>query len=156
MLQSDNLCAFALNVNCFLQNNFRPIPARVRPKTPAPKDICFLPAQMCNVTLAASQEYFVKFFTISECLMMPIRNLGFHCSRAGTYPLSIDINLRPKGQGEKPVELRFGLDRLANGSRFMITPGRIKQLLERKPFRPFKLCLSDGSSHTVPHPEFAW
>ena len=38
----------------------------------------------------------------------------------------------------------------------MITPGRIKELLERKPFRPLKLYLSDGSSHTVPHPEFAW
>jgi hypothetical protein len=38
----------------------------------------------------------------------------------------------------------------------MITPGRIKELLERKPFRPFRLCLSDGSSHAVPHPEFAW
>ena len=38
----------------------------------------------------------------------------------------------------------------------MIAPSRIKEPLERKPFRPFKLCLSDGSSHAVPHPEFAW
>jgi hypothetical protein len=38
----------------------------------------------------------------------------------------------------------------------MITPGRIKELLQRRPFRPFRLFLSDGSKHYVPHPEFAW
>jgi hypothetical protein len=38
----------------------------------------------------------------------------------------------------------------------MMTPQRIKELLGQKPFRPFKLFLSDGSSHIVPHPEFAW
>ena len=37
-----------------------------------------------------------------------------------------------------------------------MTPQRIKELLGQKPFRPFKLFLSDGSSHIVPHPEFAW
>ncbi len=38
----------------------------------------------------------------------------------------------------------------------MMTPQRIRELLGRKPFRPFKVFLSDGSSHPVPHPEFAW
>ena len=38
----------------------------------------------------------------------------------------------------------------------MISPARIKEVLNRKPFRPFRLCLSDGSKHDVPHPEFAW
>lgn len=38
----------------------------------------------------------------------------------------------------------------------MITSERVKQLLNRRPFRPFQLCLSDGSKHQVPHPEFAW
>lgn len=38
----------------------------------------------------------------------------------------------------------------------MITSARIKELLQRRPFRPFRLFLSDGSSHAVPHPEFAW
>ncbi|MBI2928067.1 MAG: hypothetical protein HYY24_20525 [Verrucomicrobia bacterium] len=38
----------------------------------------------------------------------------------------------------------------------MITPERIRQLLDRRPFRPFRLFLSDGSKHDVPHPEFAW
>lgn len=38
----------------------------------------------------------------------------------------------------------------------MMTPARIKDLLQRKPFRPFRLFLSDGSKHDVPHPEFAW
>jgi len=38
----------------------------------------------------------------------------------------------------------------------MISPARIKELLARKPFRPFRVFLSDGSSHSVPHPEFAW
>jgi hypothetical protein len=38
----------------------------------------------------------------------------------------------------------------------MITPARIGELLQRKPFRPIKFFLSDGSHHDVPHPEFAW
>ena len=38
----------------------------------------------------------------------------------------------------------------------MITSNRIRELLNRKPFRPFRLLLSDGSHHDVPHPEFAW
>ncbi len=37
----------------------------------------------------------------------------------------------------------------------MISSGR-KELLNRKPFRPFRLFLSDGSGYEVPHPEFAW
>ena len=38
----------------------------------------------------------------------------------------------------------------------MITPRQIKTYLEAMPFRPFRLFLSDGSRHEVPHPEFAW
>jgi hypothetical protein len=38
----------------------------------------------------------------------------------------------------------------------MITPQGIKELLNRRPFRPLRLFLSDGSKHDVPHPEFAW
>ena len=38
----------------------------------------------------------------------------------------------------------------------MITPARIKEMLDRKPFRPIRIFLSDGSHHDVPHPEFAW
>jgi hypothetical protein len=38
----------------------------------------------------------------------------------------------------------------------MMTPARMKELLNRKPFRPIRLFLSDGSHHDVPHPEFAW
>jgi len=38
----------------------------------------------------------------------------------------------------------------------MMTPERMKELLIRQPFRPFRLFLSDGSRHNVPHPEFAW
>jgi len=38
----------------------------------------------------------------------------------------------------------------------MITAGRIREMLNRRPFRPFRLFLSDGSHHDVPHPEFAW
>ena len=38
----------------------------------------------------------------------------------------------------------------------MMTPARIKEILGRGPFRPFRLFLSDGSEHDVPHPEFAW
>ena len=38
----------------------------------------------------------------------------------------------------------------------MISSERIRELLDRRPFRPFRLFLSDGSQHDVPHPEFAW
>ena len=38
----------------------------------------------------------------------------------------------------------------------MMTANRLKELLGRKPFRPIRLFLSDGSHHDVPHPEFAW
>lgn len=38
----------------------------------------------------------------------------------------------------------------------MITPVRIRELLDACPFRPFRVFLSDGSRHDVPHPEFAW
>ena len=38
----------------------------------------------------------------------------------------------------------------------MMTPTRIRELLSRKPFRPLRLFLPDGSHHGVPHPEFAW
>lgn len=38
----------------------------------------------------------------------------------------------------------------------MITASRIRELLSETPFRPFRVYLSDGSHHDVPHPEFAW
>jgi hypothetical protein len=38
----------------------------------------------------------------------------------------------------------------------MITAQHIRDLLSAQPFEPFRLFLSDGSSHDVPHPEFAW
>jgi hypothetical protein len=38
----------------------------------------------------------------------------------------------------------------------MITLDQIKERLNRKPFQPFRIFLSDGSKHEVPHPEFAW
>lgn len=40
--------------------------------------------------------------------------------------------------------------------RFMITSARIRELLNARPFRPFRVFLSDGSRHEVPHAEFAW
>lgn len=38
----------------------------------------------------------------------------------------------------------------------MITARNLRELLDARPFRPFRLFLTDGSSHHVPHPEFAW
>ena len=38
----------------------------------------------------------------------------------------------------------------------MVTSRNLKDLLEARPFRPFEICLSDGTRHAVPHPEFAW
>ena len=38
----------------------------------------------------------------------------------------------------------------------MITARQIRQHLEARPFKPFRLFMSDGSRHEVPHPEFGW
>lgn len=38
----------------------------------------------------------------------------------------------------------------------MISARQIREYLQAKPFRPFRLFLSDGSRHEIPHPEFAW
>lgn len=38
----------------------------------------------------------------------------------------------------------------------MITLTRIRNYLTAFPFKPFRIFLSDGSHHDVPHPEFAW
>ena len=38
----------------------------------------------------------------------------------------------------------------------MITPRQVRDYLNARPFRPFRLFHSDGSAHEVPHPEFAW
>lgn len=45
---------------------------------------------------------------------------------------------------------------MLNRGAVMITPRQVKAYLEAKPFRPFRLFLSDGSRHEVPHPEFVW
>jgi len=41
-------------------------------RNPTGLNMLFLPAQSCNAILAASQDYFVKNFTISVWLMMLI------------------------------------------------------------------------------------
>ena len=38
----------------------------------------------------------------------------------------------------------------------MITAREVRDYLSSKPFKPFRVCLSDGSRHDVPHPEFGW
>ena len=38
----------------------------------------------------------------------------------------------------------------------MIPASRIRKLLAVRPFKPFRIHLSDGSHYEVPHPEFAW
>src|SRR5437867_1241941 len=73
---SGSLCAFALTVNCFLQNNLWLTQSRRGQQTRASRDLSFLPAQMCNVTLCAAQGYFMKFLTISVRLMILISKLG--------------------------------------------------------------------------------
>jgi len=38
----------------------------------------------------------------------------------------------------------------------MISAPELREHLAAKPFKPFRIYLSDGSKHDVPHPEFAW
>lgn len=35
-------------------------------------------------------------------------------------------------------------------------PNRIKEFVVKRPFSPFRLRLSDGSSHVIQHPELLW
>jgi hypothetical protein len=32
----------------------------------------------------------------------------------------------------------------------------IKELLETKPFRPFRIFMTDGKTYDIPHPDFVW
>ena len=50
----------------------------------------------------------------------------------------------------------FGPDAKSDDNAIMITARRLREYLQAHPFRPFRLVLSDGSAHEVPHPEFAW
>ena len=38
----------------------------------------------------------------------------------------------------------------------MMSAREIREYLNAKPFKPFRIFLSDGSTHEVPHPEFGW
>ena len=38
----------------------------------------------------------------------------------------------------------------------MSTAKSIRERLDAQPFRPFRICLSGGSTYKVPHREFAW
>ena len=38
----------------------------------------------------------------------------------------------------------------------MINAREIRGYLTAQPFKPFRVFLSDGSMHDVPHPEFGW
>jgi hypothetical protein len=38
----------------------------------------------------------------------------------------------------------------------MFEPQNLRDRLNEEPFKPFRLCLADGSAHEVAHPELAW
>jgi hypothetical protein len=38
----------------------------------------------------------------------------------------------------------------------MITAQQIRELLHARPFKPFRICLSDGSYHDITHHDLAW
>ena len=38
----------------------------------------------------------------------------------------------------------------------MINAREVREHLAGRPFKPFRVFLSDGSQHDIPHPEFAW
>ena len=38
----------------------------------------------------------------------------------------------------------------------MITAKNLRGRLAERPFRPFRICLSDRTEIDIPHPEFAW
>ena len=38
----------------------------------------------------------------------------------------------------------------------MITAKQIRELLEARPFRPFRICMSDGTHRDITHHDMAW
>lgn len=38
----------------------------------------------------------------------------------------------------------------------MITTARLGESQQARPFRPFRILLTDGLHHDIPHPKFAW
>jgi hypothetical protein len=38
----------------------------------------------------------------------------------------------------------------------MITAKQIRELLEARPFRPFRICMSDGTYRDITHHDMAW
>ena len=38
----------------------------------------------------------------------------------------------------------------------MITAKQIRELLEAKPFKPFRICMSDGTQRDITHHDMAW
>ncbi len=38
----------------------------------------------------------------------------------------------------------------------MITAKQIRELLDAKPFKPFRICMSDGTHRDITHPDMAW
>jgi len=38
----------------------------------------------------------------------------------------------------------------------MITAQQIRELLHARPFKPFRICLSDGTHHDITHHDLAW
>ena len=38
----------------------------------------------------------------------------------------------------------------------MITAKQIRELLEAKPFKPFRICMSDGPHRDITHHDMAW
>jgi hypothetical protein len=38
----------------------------------------------------------------------------------------------------------------------MITARQIRELLHARPFKPFRICLSDGTHHDITHHDLAW
>jgi len=38
----------------------------------------------------------------------------------------------------------------------MITARQIRELLESKPFKPFRICMSDGTHYDIPNHDMAW
>ncbi len=38
----------------------------------------------------------------------------------------------------------------------VVTAKQIRELLEAKPFKPFRICMSDGTSYEITHHDMAW
>lgn len=59
---------------------------------------------------------------------------------------------RKSVSGRTGIAACLGIEYIAQ----VMKPARIKEFVVKRPFTPFRMRMSDGSSHIIQHPELLW